>query len=227
MSSPRRLAPGLQFSQSGLWIFRTDNRWQLQLFKFLLRESRQDSKARWTETIDDGEGEDCSKVSSLKATNSQRTVVQECSVAHCAHLGQGTQTVTLGVCKKSPHSNRWSLKKNMLACWIKAVGASAHMMKIRPETRRPRGVQWSCSSSVRQVEFSSTVKAHPVRAVFDREHTAEVTVAASKNKLEDTQEKVHKSCARWRRSQLPLASSHSSRERTLVRARAIAQSAAP
>jgi hypothetical protein len=38
---------------------------------------------------------------------------------------------------------------------------------------------------------------------------------------------VYQSCARWRRSQLPFASSHSSNERTLARAKAIAQSAAP
>jgi hypothetical protein len=38
---------------------------------------------------------------------------------------------------------------------------------------------------VGQVEFRSTVEADLVRAVFDGEHTAEVTVAASKNKLED------------------------------------------
>jgi hypothetical protein len=37
---------------------------------------------------------------------------------------------------------------------------------------------------MRQIEFLSTVEANLVRAVFDREHTAEVTVAASKNKLE-------------------------------------------
>jgi len=33
ISSPRRFVPGGQFSQSGLWILRIDNRWQLQLFK--------------------------------------------------------------------------------------------------------------------------------------------------------------------------------------------------
>ena len=59
------------------------------------------------------------------------------------------------------------------------------MMKIRPQARSPRGVGWSCSVSVRQVEFPSAVEANAVRAVFDREHTAEVAVAASKNKLED------------------------------------------
>ena len=80
---------------------------------------------------------------------------------------------------------------------------------------------------VGQLEFPSTVKADPVCAVFDREHTAEVTVPAAKGKLENPKQRSHQSRACWRRSQLPLASSHSSRERTLARARAIAQSAAP
>jgi hypothetical protein len=80
---------------------------------------------------------------------------------------------------------------------------------------------------MRQIEFPSTVEANLVGAVFDREYTAEVTMPAAKHKLEDVQQEFHKSCARWRRSQLPFASSHSSRERTLARARAIAQSAAP
>jgi len=80
---------------------------------------------------------------------------------------------------------------------------------------------------MRQVEFRSAVEANFVRAVFDREHPAEMTVTAAENKLEDTEEQFHKSCARWPRSQLPFASNHSSRERTLVRAKAIAQSAAP
>ncbi len=72
-----------------------------------------------------------------------------------------------------------------------------------------------------------TVEAHLVGAVFDGEDTAQVTMPATKNKLENPAQRFHQSCARWRRSQLPLASSHSSRERTLARARAIAQSAAP
>src|SRR2546426_11326037 len=46
------------------------------------------------------------------------------------------------------------------------------------------------------------------------EHTAEVTVPAAKGKLENPKQRSHQSRARWRRSQLPLASSHSSRERT-------------
>jgi hypothetical protein len=40
---------------------------------------------------------------------------------------------------------------------------------------------------VRQIEFPSTVEANLVGAVFDREDTAEVTVAAAKHKLEDVQ----------------------------------------
>ncbi len=78
-----------------------------------------------------------------------------------------------------------------------------------------------------KIEFPSAVEANLVRPVFDREYPADMTVAAAENKLEDTEEQIHKSCARWRRSQLPLASNHSSSERTLARAKAIAQSAAP
>ena len=104
---------------------------------------------------------------------------------------------------------------------------SACMVRIRPEAAGRRSIGRSWSKRVGQVEFPSTVEADPVGAMFDREHAAEVTVTATKNKLKDTQEQLHKSCARWRRSELPLASSHSSRERTLARARAIAQSAAP
>ena len=39
--------------------------------------------------------------------------------------------------------------------------------------------------SVRQVEFSSTVEANFVRALFDREHAAEVSVPAAKDELEN------------------------------------------
>jgi hypothetical protein len=101
------------------------------------------------------------------------------------------------------------------------------MMKIRPQAGSRRGAGRSCSERIRQVEFLSAVEANLIRSVFDREHTAEMTVPAAENKLEHSQQEFHKSCARWRRSQLPLASSQSSRERTLARARAIAQSAAP
>jgi hypothetical protein len=79
---------------------------------------------------------------------------------------------------------------------------------------------------VRQVEFPPTIEADLVSPVLDGEHAAEVTVPAAKDELKNRRQ-FHKSCARWRRSQLPLSSSHSSRELTLARARAIAQSAAP
>jgi hypothetical protein len=49
---------------------------------------------------------------------------------------------------------------------------------------------------MRQIKFPSTVEANLVRAVFYREHTAEVTMPAAKNKLEDVQQELHKSCAR-------------------------------
>jgi hypothetical protein len=78
-----------------------------------------------------------------------------------------------------------------------------------------------------QIEFATTVEADLVCAVFNGENTAEVAVPAAENKLEHSQQGFHKSPARWRRSQLPFASSQLSRERTLARARAIAQSAAP
>lgn len=100
-------------------------------------------------------------------------------------------------------------------------------MKFRPQARSPRGVQWSCSKRVGQVEFPSAVEADLVGAVLNREHTAEVTVAASKHKLEKGLQQFHTSCDRWRRSQLPLVSNQPSSERTLARARAIEQSAAP
>jgi len=80
---------------------------------------------------------------------------------------------------------------------------------------------------MRQIEFPTAVEAHLVGAVLDREHAAEVAVAAAEYELENGPQWVHRSWARWRRSQVPLASSHSSSARTRARARAIAQSAAP
>ncbi len=100
-------------------------------------------------------------------------------------------------------------------------------MRIRLQTDS----QWSPRPfrllSIREVEFPPAVEANLIGAVLDGEHTAEMSVSAAKDKLEYTEQNPHKSCARWRRSQLPFASSHSSSERTLARARAIAQSAAP
>jgi hypothetical protein len=104
---------------------------------------------------------------------------------------------------------------------------SARLMRTCPEARGRRGARPFGCVRIGQVEFASTVEADLICAVFDGEHTAQVTVSATENKLEHGQQQFHKSPARWRRSQLPFASSHSSRERTLARARAIAQSAAP
>lgn len=101
------------------------------------------------------------------------------------------------------------------------------MMRIGRQTGGLRSVGRSYFESIRQVELPPAVEANPVCAVFNREHAAQVTVPAPKNKLEDTQDQLHKSCARCRRSKLPLTSSHSSRELTLARANAIEQSAAP
>ena len=102
-------------------------------------------------------------------------------------------------------------------------------MRIRPHSGVERTVGPYRRMRVRiwQVEFPSTIEADPIRAMFDGEHATEVTVPAAKEELEHPEQHFHKSCARCRRSQLPLASSHSRRERTLARARAIAQSAAP
>ena len=114
---------------------------------------------------------------------------------------------------------------------LSRIGVTLHTpfrsQRIRPHAGIRRSVGRFERVRVRQVEFPSTVKANLVRAVSDHEHTTEMTVPTAEKELEHSQQQLHKSCARWRRSQLPLASSHSSRERTLARARAIAQSAAP
>lgn len=78
-----------------------------------------------------------------------------------------------------------------------------------------------------QVKFPSTVEADLVCTVFDGEHPALMTMPAAKEKLGNPNKRFHKSCTRWRRSQLPFTSSQSSKDFTLARARAIAQSAAP
>ena len=83
------------------------------------------------------------------------------------------------------------------------------------------------SVSIWQIELLPTVEADLVCAVFDGEHSTLMTMAAAKEKLENPKKRFHRSCARWRRSQLPLTSSQSSNDFTLARARAIEQSAAP
>jgi hypothetical protein len=101
------------------------------------------------------------------------------------------------------------------------------MMRIGWQARGLRLVGRSCSQSVRQVKFTSTVEADLICAAFDREHAAEMMVPAAKDKFEKGPQQSHKSPDRWRPSRLPLASNHESSERTLARARAIEQSAAP
>lgn len=100
-------------------------------------------------------------------------------------------------------------------------------MGIYSESGDLRIIGRSCSKRVWQVEFPSAVEADLVRAMLNREHTADVTVAASEDKLEKGLQQFHTSCDLWRRSQLPLVSNQPSSERTLARARAIEQSAAP
>jgi hypothetical protein len=189
-------------------------------------------KARWTETIDDGQGPDCSKVSSLKESNSRRIVSENSCHSNrrspektCSIAGAGMQDRSL--CSANKTAGFRTSTQTIRLGVDQSAGASACMMKIRPQAGSPRGVGWSFPESVRQVEFSPAVEANLIRAVFDREHAAQVTVSAAENKLEHSQQEFHKSCARWRRSQLPLASSQHNRDRTLDRARAIAQSAAP
>ena len=109
----------------------------------------------------------------------------------------------------------------------KPGGASAYVMRIRLKTDARRSSRSYWDLSAKQVEFSSAVKADFVSAILNGEHTAEMMMPAAKEELEKTQKQFHKSCAPWRRSQLPLTSSQSSSDFTLARARAIAQSAAP
>ena len=104
---------------------------------------------------------------------------------------------------------------------------SGYTMTIRSHARALGAIGPNGRMRRRQIEFPPAVETDLVCTMLDREHTAQMTMPAAKKELEDAPEELHKSCARCRRSQLPLASSHSSRERTLARARAIAQSAAP
>jgi len=39
---------------------------------------------------------------------------------------------------------------------------------------------------IRQVELLTAIEAHRVRALFDREHAADVAVPTAKHKLDDT-----------------------------------------
>jgi hypothetical protein len=77
------------------------------------------------------------------------------------------------------------------------------------------------------LKFLPAHQAHLVRPVLDRKYAALLPVSASEEETKNVEQRLHKSSARCRRSQLPLASSHASKARTLPRARAIEQSAAP
>jgi ACT domain-containing protein len=64
------------------------------------------------------------------------------------------------------------------------------MMRIR-RPARSEIVGRSCSQSVRQVKFASTVEADLICSAFDREHTAKVTVPAAKDKFEKGLQQFH------------------------------------
>ena len=76
-------------------------------------------------------------------------------------------------------------------------------------------------------EFVTTLEADLVRSFLDRDNAAQFVVVTAEGKLVNPKQQSHKSSARCRCSQLPFTSSQSSSERTLARASAIEQSAAP
>ena len=80
--------------------------------------------------------------------------------------------------------------------------------------------------SFRTLKLAPTLEADLVRSPLDGEHAAQLPVTAPEDELKNPQQRVHTSCARLR-SELLLASSHSNKARTLARARAMEQSAAP
>jgi hypothetical protein len=71
----------------------------------------------------------------------------------------------------------------------------------------------------------STIEADLVGPLLDREDAAQVTVTAAKDELDCTPQTVHRPCSRVG-SQIRLAFSQFSGVQTLLRAKAIAQSAA-
>jgi hypothetical protein len=80
-------------------------------------------------------------------------------------------------------------------------------------------LRWNLSdvSGPRKLNFPATFEADLVSPPLDREHAAHLLMTAPKNKPENPKQRFHASCG-CRRSTLPLASSHSSRERVLARA---------
>jgi len=71
-----------------------------------------------------------------------------------------------------------------------------------------------------------TIEADLVRPPVDREDPAQVTVTAAKDELDYTPQTVHRPRSRLR-LQIRFPSGQFSRLRTLLRAKALAQSAAP
>jgi hypothetical protein len=81
--------------------------------------------------------------------------------------------------------------------------------------------------SAGQVKFFATIKADLIGSVLDREYPAQITVTAPEHKLEHPSQRVHRSNSRRRSLQHPLSSSQFNSAPTLLRAKAIEQSAAP
>ncbi len=77
------------------------------------------------------------------------------------------------------------------------------------------------------LELSSTLQTDLVGTFLDCEHSTSPAVTTPEGELENRKQWIHKSSARCRRWQVPWISSQSSSVLTLVRARAIEQSAAP
>ncbi|MGC2329375.1 MAG: hypothetical protein WA604_21875 [Candidatus Sulfotelmatobacter sp.] len=80
------------------------------------------------------------------------------------------------------------------------TGVSARIAKLDHRAGVQRSIESRAIEShgcvrVRQIEFPSTVEADLICAVFDCEHTAEVTVPAAKDELKNRRQS-HKSCAR-------------------------------
>jgi hypothetical protein len=59
-------------------------------------------------------------------------------------------------------------------------------MRVRIQANVLGGIEPHRRLRVGQIEFPATVKANFIRAVFDREHAAEVAVPAAKEKLKDS-----------------------------------------
>ena len=77
------------------------------------------------------------------------------------------------------------------------------------------------------VKLLPAIQADLVSPLLDRKYTTLLPVMTSEHETENSQQRFHKSSALCRRSQLPFASSQASSARTLARASAIEQSAAP